>query len=206
MPRIPGFGGNISPKTLFVVVIIPMFAVAFILRVIFSFVPPSRPNFLPPADGLIESQTVEEAQSHTEMTVVLPSDLLGSRVYAVGTYTRDAGTLPAGSVIVDTIKGAYRFVEISERPSTSLPDILNDFSPNSVLPVNLGKTVGQMLFLPSKHIACVSPNEKWNLPGYCEITMVLLFERDGIVFTIGADASHATEGEMITMAKDILAQ
>ena len=161
---------------------------------------------LPKADGLIESATVSEAQAHTAMPIILPTDLLGSESYVIGTYTRDTGTLPAGSVIIDTVRNGHRFVEIAERPSTTLADVVNDYAVNATLPTNLEKTVGSMLFLPSKHTGCVSSDEKWGLPGYCEITTVLLFESNGVVFSIGADASYATEGELILMAKDILTQ
>ena len=204
MPRIPGFGGNISPKTLVVFLVIPMIAIAIILRIVFSFVPPSRPALLPEAEGMIESSSVADAQEHTAMRIAMPADLLGSAIYVIGAYTKDAGTLPAGSVIVNLAKDNHRFVEIVERPSTALPDVLNDYRPSQSLPVALGNGTGTMLTIPSKHIACVSESEKWKLPGYCEISRVLVFEADGTVISIGADASHATDGELITMAKDIL--
>ncbi len=206
MPRILGFGGNISPKTLFVIVIVPMFAIAIILRIMFSFVPPSRPDLIPPADGLVEKTTVADAQAHTAMGIMMPKDLLGSDVYAIGVYTKPVGSLPAGTTIVNLAKNGQRFVEIVERPSTALPDVLNDYRPTLSLPVALGGADGTMLALPSKHVACVSPSEEWKLPGYCEISRVLAFENDGVVISIGADGGHATEGELILMAKDILEQ
>jgi len=206
MPRILGFGGNISPKTLFVIVIIPMFAFAIILRIVFSFVPPSRPDVIPPADGMIEKASVADAQEHTAMRIAMPSDLLGGSVYSVGVYTRDAGALPAGSIIANVTKDGRRTIEIVERPSTALPDVLNDYHPTSSLPIALGAATGTLLTLPSKYVACVSPSEKWKLPGYCEISKVLVFENDGIVISIGADGTHATDGELILMAKDILGQ
>ncbi len=206
MPRILGFGGNISPKTLFVFIIVPMFAIAIILRIVFSFVPPSRPDVIPPAEGMVEKATVAEAQEHTEVRIAMPADLLGGAVYSVGVYTKAAGALPTGSIIANVTEDGRLIVEIVERPSTALPDVLNDYRPTSSLPVALGEAAGTMLTLPSKHLACVSPSEKWDLPGYCEISKVLVFEKDGLVISIGADAAHATDGELILMAKDILGQ
>lgn len=204
MPRILGFANSISSKTLFLIVVIPMFAIAIILRIVFSFVPPPRPTMLPKADGMVESSSVADAQSHTEMPIILPADALGSAVYAVGVYTKVAGNLPVGSVIVDLTKDGQRFVEIVERPSTALPDVLNDYRTTGTQAVNLNGAAGSMLSLSTKRIPCVSANEKWKLPGFCEIPKVLVFEKDGIVISIGADGTHATDGELITMAKDIL--
>ncbi|MEI6510912.1 MAG: hypothetical protein WCO25_02600 [Candidatus Uhrbacteria bacterium] len=204
MPRIPGFSNSISPKTLFVLIVIPMFAAAIILRIVFSFAPPPRPDLLPKADGMIETTTAADAQLHTEMGIVLPSDMLGGEIYAAGVYTKAAGSLPVGSAIFDLVKDNQRFVEIVERPSTSLPDVTNDYRANGTQTVNLGKTTGSMLLLATNRIPCVSSNEKWNLPGFCEIPKVLIFEMDGVVISIGADGTHATDGELITMAKDIL--
>jgi hypothetical protein len=206
MPRIPGFSGNVSPKTLFVFIIVPMFAIAAMLRIVFSFVPPPRPALLPKADGMVETTTVVDAQSHTAMTIVLPADTLGGAVYAVGVYTRDAGTLPTGSVIVNLIKDNQRFVELVERPGTSLADVLNDYPANARQDVALGMTTGAIVYPAANRIPCVSPNAKWNLPGFCEIPKVLVFEKDGVVVSIGADGTHATDGELITMAKDMLGQ
>lgn len=206
MPRILGLPNSISPKTLFVIVIVPMFAVAIVLRIAFSFVPPPRPDLLPQADGMIESATVADAQRNTEMGIVLPSDMLGSAVHAVGVYTMTSGTLPIGSVIIDATKDNQRFVEIVERPSTSLADVLNDYRTNGTQSVSLGSATGTILFLSTNRIPCVSSNEKWKLPGFCEIARVLVFEKGGVVYAIGADGMHATDGELITMAKDILGQ
>ena len=206
MPRILGFQNSISPKTLFVIVIVPMFAIALILRIMFSFVPPSRPDLIPPADGMVETTTIADAQEHTAMAIAIPADALGSTVYAIGVYTKQAGSLPAGTTIVNLARNDQRFVEIVERPDTALPDVLNDYNPTLSLPVVLDGTEGTMLTLPRKHIACVSPREKWKLLGFCEISKVIVFERDGVVISIGADGGHATEGELILMAKDIVGQ
>lgn len=206
MPRILGFANSISSKTLFLIIVIPMFAIAIVLRVVFSFMPPPRPAMLPKADGMVETTAVADAQPHTEMPILMPADALGSGVYAIGIYTKVAGNLPVGSVIVDMTKDNQRFVEIVERPSTALPDVLNDYRSTQSQPVSLGNAEGTLLSLSIMHIPCVSSNEKWKLPGFCEISKVLVFEKNGIVVSIGADGTHATDGELITLAKDILGQ
>jgi len=180
-----------------------MLAVAVILRVVFAFIPMPRPHMTLQADGLIETKTVEDAQAHTSMTIALPDDLLGSEVYSVGTYTRRAATLPVGSVSITTIKNDWRFVEIVERPMTTLEDVTNDYAARSAQSVALGNATATMLTLPTNNIPCVSPNERWNLPGFCEIARILAFEHNGTVFTIAADGTHASDGELITLAREI---
>lgn len=195
---------RIPTRTCLLAIILPMFAAAVILRVVFAFIPTPRPDLLVEADGMIETTSVADAQAHTAMPITMPDDLLGGEVYAVGVYTKGAGALPTGSAIVVVTKSDWRFVEIVERPSTALPDIVNDYNASAAQPVALGATEGTMLTLSTNNIPCVSPNEKWDLPGFCEVWKILLFEKDGIVYSVAADGQHATDGELITLAKDML--
>lgn len=195
---------SIPTRTCLLAIIIPMFAVALILRIVFAFIPTPRPDMLLEADGLIETATVADAQAHTAMPIAMPDDLLGGAVYTVGVYTKGAGALPVGSAVVIATKNDWRFVEIVERPSTALPDVTNDYNASVTEPVALGEAEGTLLTLSTNNIPCVSPNEKWGLPGFCEVRNILLFEKDGVVYSVAADGAHATEGELITLAKDLL--
>lgn len=195
---------SIPTRTCLLAIIIPMFAAAIILRIVFAFIPTPRPDMLLEAEGLIETTTIEDAQAHTAMPITLPGDLLGGEVYAVGVYTKGAGALPVGSAVVIVTKNDWRFVEIVERPSTALPDVVNDYAASVTQPVALGETEGTLLTLSTNNIPCVTPNDRWDLPGFCEIQRILLFEKDGIVYSVAADGAHATDGELITLAKDIL--
>lgn len=195
---------SIPTRTCLLAIIIPMFAAAIILRIVFAFIPTPRPDLLVKAEGLIETTTIEDAQAHTAMPLALPSDLLGGEVYAVGVYTKGAGALPVGSAVIVVTKGDWRFVEIVERPSTVLPDVANDYAASMTQPVALGETEGTLLTLSTDGAPCVSPNEKWDLPGFCEVQRILLFEANGVVYSIAADGPLATDGELITLAKGIL--
>jgi len=195
---------NFPTHSCLVAVVVLMFVVAIILKIVFAFIPMPRPDMLAPSDGLIETSAVSDAQVHTSMDIALPDDLLGGEVYAVGTYTRGAAALPVGSVAITVIKNGWRFVEIVERPSTTLTDVTNDYAADVTQPVVLGNVTATMLALSTNNLSCVSPNEKWKLPGFCEMKRILLFERDGVVYSIAADGNHATDGELMTLAIDLL--
>jgi hypothetical protein len=181
-----------------------MFVAAIILKIVFSLTPPPRPDMTLQADGLVETKSVAEAQPHTVMPILLPSDLLQSTVYSVGIYTKGAATLPVGSADITLVKNDWRFVEIIERPSTTLEDVANDYVGASSEIVSLGRADAVLLRLPRRGIRCVEPNAKWQLPGFCEISRILMFETDGIVYSIAADGTHATDGELATLAKSML--
>ena len=198
------FLSRLGTRNCLLLVIVPMIAVAIVLKAVFHFIPPPRPDMLPKADGLIETTTVEEAQAHTIMQITLPGDLLGSSVYAVGTYVEGSPALPIGSVAVTLVKNEFRFVEIIERPDTTAEAVAGSYGKTAVQDIVLGGTTGKLLSIQTRGVACVEPNERWNLPGFCEIPLLLVFQGDGMTFTLGADGSHATVGELITMAKDIL--
>lgn len=187
-------------------IIVPMIGVAIVLKVVFHFVPPPRPSMLPKASGMIETETVEDAQPHTTLLITLPTDPLGSSVHAVGTYVEGAPGLPVGSVAIDLVKNDWRFVEILERPDTTADDVVRLYATNGSEDVSLGDSTGTLLSLQTRNVSCVEPNAQWELPGFCEIPQLLVFQSRGITFTIGADGSHATVGELIALAKDILAQ
>lgn len=195
---------RIPKSTCLIAVIIPMFAIAVVLRIVFAFIPTPRPDLLVQADGLIEAASADDAQSHTAMPITLPSDLLGGEIYTVGVYTKNAGALPVGSTVVVVVKNGWRFVEIVERPSTALPDVVNDYAASVTQSVALGETEGTLITLATNNLPCVSPNEKWELPGFCEVQRILLFETNSIVYSIAADSTRATDGELITLARDIL--
>lgn len=185
-------------------VVIPMLALTVGLRIVFHFIPPPRPNMLPKADGMVETESVEDAQPHTVMPITLPDDLLGSSVYAVGTYVEGGEGLPVGSVAIALTKGDQRFMELIERPDLTTDDVVRLYAADSEQDVALGDVTGKLLSLKTRGISCVEPNEQWSLPGFCEIPQLLVFQSRGVTFTIGTDGSHASVGELITMAKDIL--
>ncbi len=200
------FLSRIGTRNCLLLVIIPMIAVAVTLKIVFHFIPPPRPSMLPKASGLIETTSVTEAQPHTVMPIVLPSDLLGAEVYAVGTYVEGASVLPVGSVVIDLVKNDYRFVEIIERPDTTRDDVTRTYVTNSEQDVTLGDITGTLLGLQTRNISCVEPNAKWELPGFCEIPQLLVFESRGVTYTLGADGTHASVGELISLAKSIIAE
>ncbi len=195
---------NVSTRNCFLIVLVPMFVIAIILRIVFSFIPPPRPDMLFETDGLIESESVLNAQMHTTMPITLPDDLLGSLIYTVGVYTKGTGTLPTGSVTIVLTKNNHRFVELVQRPGIDIKRFMLDYQSYTSTDITLGTADGFFVDIPTNHLPCVDANEKWELPGFCELTRMLVFEKDGVVHTISSDDSRATDGELITLAKDIL--
>jgi hypothetical protein len=203
MPRVLG-AFNLPLRSCLLLIAIPMFAAAVALRIVFSFVPTPRPDMTLQADGLVETGTVAEAETLTEADIVMPDDLLGAEVYLVGVYAKGVGSLPAGTATVTLTKNGRRFVEIVERPGTTVADTVNDYAGATMRTAALGDTEGVMLRPATHNIPCVSQNEKFGLPGFCEIERILFFEKNGLVMSVAADGPHVTDGELMLLARDMI--
>lgn len=196
--------GRIPSRSCLLLIVIPMFAAAVVLKIVFHYVPTPRPPMLSKADGLVEAPTVDEAQPHTVMPIALPEDTLGSAPYDVGVYTRGRGALPVGSVAIEMVSSGQRFVEIVERPGTTVQDTVDDYAAIATQDVSLRNQTAKLLTLKTRGVTCVSNDTRWNLPGFCELEHMLVFQTDAATVSIAADDAHATDGELITLANGML--
>ncbi len=185
------------------VVLVAALVLAAAVKVIGFFMPgPSVPLFAE-APGLVQTASLEEAGQLSGHPVLLPADMLGAQVRRLGVYTQPAERLPQGSVAIILERGGWRFAELIEKPGVTLDAERGQVSAGGTQEVNLGATNGLLLALDPGRVRCVEPKDEGGI-GVCQLTHILLFETSGFLVSIAADGSHATEGELILLAKSML--
>ena len=164
---------------------------------------PEQPKpLLEPAAGLIQSDSVADVEAQVGQDIPEPTELLGATVAVVGYYAQPSGNIPAGSSAIVLAKDNWRFVEILIRPGASYDEIHASYGNRGELPVLIGDVMGTMMDLTGLTTKCVDGMN--GVPGICKLSHVLLFPyKDGVV-TIAADGPHATEGELITIARSMI--
>lgn len=186
---------------IFVVVIVATILVKIVQWVL----PEPTVPLLPSADGMIQATSITEAQTHTETPLLVPQDLLGSSVTVVGLYPNGGEYIPPASAAIVLARDGWRFVEIFETPGMTREQALLAYGENTSEDILLAKGItGTLVQTPRWYLQCVEGYE--GLPGVCQITKALVFEINGTTITISADGTHATDGELILLAQDLLAQ
>jgi hypothetical protein len=180
-----------------------MLLLAFGLRLWQWMTPPETFPLLPQERGLVEVSTIAEADERSTIRVIAPPLFQNVYVAAVGVYTISSDAFPSGTIAIELARGDWRFVEIIEKPRANLLEEARSFSAYKQEDVVLNQQTGILVNRAVPGTTCKEPNDA-NPVGLCEITRILLFEKDGLVITLSADGTHATEGELITLAKSMI--
>lgn len=180
-----------------------MLLLAGVLRLWQWTAPPDIYPLLPQALGLTEVGTIEEANERSPIRVIAPPIGQDVSVAAVGVYGISSEDFPSGTVAIELARGNWRFVEIIEKPRANLLEEARHFSAYEQKDVVLDQQTGILVNRGVPGTTCKEPDEA-NPVGLCEITRILLFETGGLVISLSADGTHATEGELITMAKAMI--
>lgn len=192
-----------TKPTILMVLFAIMIVSAVVLRATSWVVPPSQIPLLAPADGLVQTETVAEAEITAHRTILAPTDLFGSEVAAVGVYTQGITGISQGSSAIELVRDGWRFVEILEEPNVTLEEVVAPYKPFPEQTVVLAESVsGKLVSLDRRFPQCVEGQD--GNPGVCQISRVLIFQTPQSVISIAADGAHATEGELIALARSIL--
>ena len=121
----------------------------------------------------------------------------------IGVYKEQFETLPADSTAIVYIKDGWRFVELVQKPGVTLEQEQQQYNVTNVQTIALGTSEGALLSLDRRLTRCEQPHED-GYPGLCQISKVLLFSHNNTLFSLAADGDHATDGELIGMARSLL--
>lgn len=163
------------------------------------------PSLLTEAPGLVEVNTLEEANARSAASVLnipLPKN---TSIAAIGVYTVSSQHFPSGSVATALSRSEARFLEVTQKPKAHYVVELERFDglPTEELALDANHRAA-LIRTGDGRTECtyagVDPPIRM-----CEITSVLLFETEDAVVIIGNDAGQATDGELISLATSILA-
>jgi hypothetical protein len=159
-------------------------------------------SLLPPAEDLIQTATLEDAARMLGKPIPAPKETAGAAVYVVGMYPTAAPNLPVGTVDIVYAKDGNRFADLLIRPGISLEEEQARYQNAELEEVAIGNATGVFLRLPRQYLECQKATKERPV-GVCQLTRLILFERDGALFSLAADGTHATDGELLTIARSI---
>ncbi len=135
--------------------------------------------------------------------VPLPSQTFEAELYTAGFYTSSIGEITEGTVATVYTKSNWRFVEIDYLPGrTSVEYLATHIYPTQE--VKLDQTRSVWIQTIDERPRCIDYED--GLPNRCEISRHLIADLDGRLLLIAADGNHATDGELIEIARSILDQ
>lgn len=177
-------------------------ALGLILQLFRWLSPSPSLSLLPPAEGLIRVATLEEAEEKLGQKIPAPTETAGANVYVVGVYPKATEDLPAGTVDIVYAKDGDRFVDLLIRPSVTIEEEQARYQNAELEEVAIGDATGIFLHLEQSYLECQKGTKERPL-GVCQLTRLILFERNGALFSLAADGTHATDGELLTIARSI---
>ena len=169
--------------------------VIFLFIRFFDWIDEAPRSLLPPA------VTVLDDVSAINAIVPLPTETFGAELYTVGIYQITTGEIPEGTVAVVYTKDDGRFVEIDYLPGiTSTQYLATHLYPTQEVTLDQEREV--WIQTVDNHPRCIDYED--DLPNRCEISRHLIADLGERLLLIAADGDHATDGELIEMAKSIM--
>ncbi|MBI4437808.1 hypothetical protein HY631_02555 [Candidatus Uhrbacteria bacterium] len=180
--------------------VIAILASAIVLRLVDTTIDPPR-SLLAPAPGLVYLSTLEQLAATT--TITPPAQTFGAELFAIGVYEEINDVFPTGTASLVYVKDGWRAFEIDYLPGRRLDEQMALLSLYTQEDIALNETTSATLVTRDTSPRCIDFEDA--LPNKCEITYQILFERSGLLISLSSDGDHATVGELIEMARSILA-
>ncbi|HCB56315.1 MAG: hypothetical protein UU08_C0026G0009 [Candidatus Uhrbacteria bacterium GW2011_GWE2_40_58] len=182
-----------------------IFVVAVVVKMIQVFTPPSTTPLLAQKEGLVRAQTMEEISNYTQTQIALPEDLFSSELSVMGVYTQDQDQfVKEGTVVLVLARNGSRFVQISFQPNLTMEEQMNRYTLLPLEEILIGKEAGYFITLEKSFLECADNPE--GIPDVCTFSKALTFTAGQSIVTISVDGGHASDGEVIAMARSIEGQ
>ncbi|MBI5369868.1 hypothetical protein HZA85_01600 [Candidatus Uhrbacteria bacterium] len=185
-----------------VAVAIVVLVSAALLRLVHIVKPQAPLPLLASAPGLIELHTIEEITAQSTTSVIPPKRTFDAELATIGIYPDATKTIPAGMVTLVYTREHNRFVEIDYRPGTNAEKELTAIGAQQSEQIILMPQVKATFVRMRKFVACKSPVAEQ--PGVCQFTRAIVFDLLTETVVLFADGEHATDGELIEMARSIV--
>ena len=174
--------------------VLAILIVALIIRLV-TWLSVSDRTLLTQAPGLVTHESIDTLE------ITPPNDSLESALYEIGVYTQTSDTFPIGTTSLVYVRNGWRFVEIDYLPSRSIEEQRAIYRPFHQEDVLIDGHTATFVELDSRP-RCIDYED--GLPNKCEISKQLLFHEGEYLVLISADGNHATDGELLLLAQDIL--
>jgi hypothetical protein len=187
--------------------VIPLVIIVLIAAVLIQFInwihEPSPIPLLPETNGLVQLASTEDISTYSDANVIEPLEVFEADLHVIGVYTEENPLMPNGTVVLVYARDGWRFVEIDYVPSMTLDEQRALSNGYPITDVTLDDQTNGILVSIWDFPACLE-SEVEGFPGKCEITKILYFPLFSQMISIAIDGSHATEGEIIEIARSIL--
>ena len=155
-------------------------------------------------DGLIQVATILDAKRYTKTSISLPTNLLGSTVQIIGIYQKDTPFFPADSFSVVLTKKQWRFADLSFLNNRTIEEQRALYHAYPQEDFMLAQGVPAVFVrMPIFFDRCIPPVGA--APGACVIGHAIMFEQNNNTILISGDREHITEGELMMLARGMLA-
>ncbi len=186
--------------------IIPVFIaiiIATIVLKIFSYAAPEKTvSLLTAAEGMQQLVHTEDISKYTSAEAFIPSQTIESQLYVIGVYTENGESFPKDSIALVYVKDNERLFEVDELANSKLSEHSRNYPKAALQEIKLSEeTVGYLVNLKTG-FDCTNPIEGSH-PKMCQLTDVLMFEKNGLLIKIYSDGKKLTDGELIEIAKSI---
>lgn len=193
---------NKHPGNFWLIVIAAIIAIALLLRLYQWIFPASSPSLLSDSKSAIQLSELDDISKYLDWSGPIPSQTFGSELYVIGVYLSGSASFPKNTVALVYTKDNYRFVEISYQPNKTINDARAAFANFITQEVELTDSINGLLVDIRKKSYCHTPRE--DEIGICQITKELFFEKDGMLIVVSADGKHASDGELIEIARSMI--
>jgi len=170
------------------------------LRAFQTVKPAKETDLLPIAAGRMIYTSKDDLPKQHQFP--LPEKTFSSALTQIGVYTNGTKQLPINSVIAVYVRDGARFSELAYLPNTTriAREQLYKTYPSETVVLSESQT-GQMIHLRNGYDCSTATEEKEIQT--CHLTNTLIFEKENGVYQLSSDGNHATEGELIEMARSI---
>jgi len=164
--------------------------------------PASDPSLLPEVETMIRLTDPNNISKYVDLSSPLPKQVFGGELQVIGIYPEGTALFSKGTVAIVYVKDGFRFFEINYQPEKKLETEKIFYGSLPTQEVTLTDSTKGLLVNVLEKSYCKKPNE--DAIGVCQITKVLMFENSDSLVVISADGKHASDGELIEMARSII--
>jgi len=163
-----------------------------------SWIKPTERSLLPTASEITKIEDLETLPA----LVTLPSEILSATLYEASVYTLSKDGFPQGTVKTVYTKDDWRFVEIDYLPNITAQEYLaTHIYPTQE--VSMNETTRVWIQTIDTKPRCITYDD--GVPNQCEISRYIIVETIKHLVLIASDGDHATEGELLQIARSIIA-
>ncbi|MBI4713778.1 hypothetical protein HY771_01145 [Candidatus Uhrbacteria bacterium] len=174
---------------------------AVLLRLAQWLWPTSNPTLLLKEETMIEIADPNEIAKYVDRPISFPTKTFGSELQMIGIYTEGTAIFSKNTIAVVYVKNGFRFIEIDYQPKKTLETERFFYGSLPTQEISLtDSTKGLLVNVRDKNY-CKKPNDE--VIGVCQITKMLMFENSDSLVVISVDGNHASDGELIEIARSM---